>query len=494
MFIRTPLRGLVAAAVMTASGLGVAVAATTPTFAATPAASLPSHVFAPYVDTGFTSVNGALPGSTLSTIASNYGDKYFTLAFVDGAGCQWNMFNSAMYQSEVSSLQAAGGNALISFGGYNSDTNGTDLGSTCSSASAMATQVEGVVNYFNPAGIDFDIESSELTNTTDVNRTNQALAMVRSWANSNGRSSMDINYTLPVLSSGLTSPGLNVLTNGKANGFRPNIVNVMAFDFGSSGTEMGQAAEQGLANSASQVGSTYGTNGITMTGLTVMPGQNDSAGEVFTLSDGSSVESYAASSGSPLLTFWSEGRDNGGCPGQTSASSTCSGLSQNTGQFTSIFKAFTSGGSGGGGYPSGYHQLVANSDSLCVDVAGDSTANNAVVDQWSCKSSGNANQEWQFNSVSGGYGELQNQNSGKDLVVQGASTANGAKIIQYTQNGTTNGLWKPVKLSNGSWQFQNEHSGQCLDVTGASSTLGVQLDQWPCKSNAAGGNQAFATR
>ncbi|HEV2373127.1 MAG TPA: RICIN domain-containing protein [Streptosporangiaceae bacterium] len=153
-----------------------------------------------------------------------------------------------------------------------------------------------------------------------------------------------------------------------------------------------------------------------------------------------------------------------------------------------------SNGGGGGGYPSGYHQLVANSDSLCVDVAGASTVNNAAIVQWTCKTTGNANQEWQFNPVSGGYGELQNLNSGKDFVVQGASKTEGAKVIQYTQNGTTNGLWLPIKLSNGSWQFKNENSGFCLDITGASSSLGVQLDQWACKSSAAGSNQAFATR
>ncbi len=491
MSIRSPFTGLLAAVVVVAgSVVGVGVVAAAPAFAA----GVPAHVMAPYVDTGFTSVNGALPGSTLSSVASAYGDKYFTLAFVDGAGCQWNMFNSSTYQSEVSSLQSAGGNVLISFGGYNSDTNGTDLGSACSSASAMATQVENVVNYFNPAGLDFDIESSELTNAADVNRTNQALAMVRSWANGSGHASLLIDYTIPVLSSGLTSPGMSVLTNGLSNGFRPNIVNVMAFDFGTSGTEMGQAAEQGLSNSANQVGSTYGTNGLSMTGLTVMPGQNDSPGENFSLSDASSVESYAASAGIPLLTFWSEGRDNGGCVGQSTASSTCSGLSQSTGQFTSILSAFTGGSSGGGSYPSGYHQLAADNSGLCVDVSGASTSTGAAVIQWTCKSGGASNQEWQFNPVSGGYGELQNQNSGQDLVVLNASTSAGAKVIQWTQNGTSNGLWRPIALSNGSWQFQNENSGQCLDVTGASSSLSVQLEQWPCKSGAAGSNQAFATR
>ena len=72
-----------------------------------------------------------------------------------------------------------------------------------------------------------------------------------------------------------------------------------------------------------------------------MIGQNDSSGEIFTLADASTVESYAASQGIAWLSFWAEGRDNGGCPGTTSASSTCSGVSQSTGQFTGIFQAFT---------------------------------------------------------------------------------------------------------------------------------------------------------
>jgi chitinase len=145
-------------------------------------------------------------------------------------------------------------------------------------------------------------------------------------------------------------------------------------------------------------------------------------------------------------------------------------------------------------YPSGYRQLVAGNSNLCVDVYGASTSNNAAIDQYTCKNAGEANQEWWWHPVSGGYGELQNQNSGKDLVVANASTAAGAKIIQYDQNGTTNSLWKPIALPNGSWQFQNENSGQCLDVPGGSTSRSVQLDQQPCQSGAVGGNQAFATR
>jgi chitinase len=127
-------------------------------------------------------------------------------------------------------------------------------------------------------------------------------------------------------------------------------------------------------------------------------------------------------------------------------------------------------------------------------VAGASVSNGAAIDQWTCKTSGQANQEFQFNPVSGGYGELQNQNSGSDVAVFGASTAAGASVIQYTQNGTANSLWQPIALSDGTWQFKNEKSGLCLDMTGNSTSANTQFEQWTCKSSAVGSNQAFATQ
>jgi hypothetical protein len=144
-------------------------------------------------------------------------------------------------------------------------------------------------------------------------------------------------------------------------------------------------------------------------------------------------------------------------------------------------------------FPSGYQQLKVDNDGLCVDVAAASTSNDAAIDQWGCKTSGQSNQEFQFNPVSGGYGELQNQNSGLDVNVSGASTASLAPVIQWTQDGAANALWLPIQLSDGSWQFQNKNSGLCLDVSGQSATAGTQLEQYACKSGAAGSNQGFST-
>jgi hypothetical protein len=335
------LPALAALALAAASAAAVfGVVSSQPARAAT---AWPAHVFAPYVDTG-------LSNTTLTTVAADYGTKYFNLAFVNGGGCQWSLPQSG-WQSQVSALQAEGGDVSISFGGYTVDTDGTDLGAQCSSASAMAAQVESVVTSFNVTHLDFDIESNQQYDSADLALTAQALNQVRSWASGNGEQ-LTISYTIPVLPTGLTSTGESVLTTALSNGFTPNVVNIMTMDYGTSGTEMGSAANQALDATAGQLESIYGISSSAaygMLGNTPMIGQNDTSGETFTLADASTVESYAAQRGIALLSFWAEGRDNGGCPGDTSASSTCSGLSQSSGAFTQAFQSFTSGSSGGGG-------------------------------------------------------------------------------------------------------------------------------------------------
>jgi hypothetical protein len=334
------------AASVAAVGIGVGLSTARPAHAAI---TWPSHVFAPYVDTG-------LSNTTLTTVAADYGTQFFSLAFVNGSGCQWSLPNESSWQSQISALQAEGGDVSISFGGYTVDTDGTDLGAQCSSAGAMAAQVESVVTTLNVTHLDFDIESNEQSDTADVTLTAQALEQVRSWASANGYD-LTISYTIPVLPTGLTTysgGGYDVLSTSLAAGFTPNIVNIMTMDYGTSGTEMGTAANEALDATASQLEGLYGISSSAaygMLGNTPMIGQNDTSGEIFTLADASTVESYAAQQGIALLSFWSEGRDNDGCPGDTSASSTCSGITQTNGEFTQIFQAFTSGGGGGSSPP-----------------------------------------------------------------------------------------------------------------------------------------------
>ncbi len=184
----------------------------------------------------------------------------------------------------------------------------------------------------------------------------------------------------------------------------------MTMDFGNGQNPLADA-ESAAKASVAQLETIFGVSSAqawNMLGLTPIAGQNDDD-ENFTQPDATTLESFAASHGVQELAFWEV--DQYDKPLGYAYSKT--------------FNKITSSGGSGSSFPGGYHQLVAANSGLCVDVHDSSTSNSAVIDQWPCKSSGQANQEFQFNPVSGGYGELQNQNSGKDLVVQGASTANG---------------------------------------------------------------------
>ncbi|MEU2779827.1 RICIN domain-containing protein, partial [Streptomyces sp. NPDC007162] len=152
----------------------------------------------------------------------------------------------------------------------------------------------------------------------------------------------------------------------------------------------------------------------------------------------------------------------------------------------------TSTSDGGGGFPTGYHQVVIGSSSLCLDVYGNAGSAGAAIDQWTCN--GQANQQFQFVPGAGGYGQLQARNSGLVVGVSGSLTAAGTPdVVQQAPSGATGAQWLPVRQSDGSYSFQNQNSGLCLDVYGGGSNLGQQLDQWPCK-NTAGSNQDFTPR
>ena len=140
-----------------------------------------------------------------------------------------------------------------------------------------------------------------------------------------------------------------------------------------------------------------------------------------------------------------------------------------------------------GGIAPGYNQLVIGNDKLCADVFSNSGAAGAAIDQWTCN--GQANQQFQFVPVSGGYGELQAGNSGDDVAATGTA-AGTPDIVQQQPSGAAASLWLPVRQSDGSYEFKNQASGLCLDVFGNGSNLGQQFDQWACK-NAPGANQDF---
>jgi chitinase len=180
--------------------------------------------------------------------------------------------------------------------------------------------------YPNISGQDFDIEGG-INNAIVA----QALAGLKA-----ANPSKSISLTLPVLPTGLVAAGLAIVNACHAAGFHPDTINVMAMDYGSAndnGGNMLLSAQQAAQSTRGQTGD--------MIGVTPMIGVNDTNTEMFTLSNASDLTTWArGQSFINRLAFWSLSRDNGGCANQGFASPTCSGVSQNTWQFSAMFAPF----------------------------------------------------------------------------------------------------------------------------------------------------------
>lgn len=290
-------------------------------------AALPSKVFAPYVDVML------WPTFNLMNCYNATGQKYYTLAFITSGGNAQPAWGgvTAMDQNfmldQINQLRAVGGDVIISFGG----ANGTPIDASITNVNTLVSTYQSVINRYGLTWIDFDIEGFWVADQASIDRRNQAAKILQT--NNPG---LRITYCLPVMPTGLTADGVNVINKAKAAGVNIYGVNVMAMDYGQSNGQMGSAAISAAQNTRNQTGLNIG--------ITPMIGKNDTQNETFTLANATEVLNFANANGYVnMIAMWSSNRDNGGCPGQTSASPTCSGLSQGSFAFINTWKSFSGG-------------------------------------------------------------------------------------------------------------------------------------------------------
>jgi endoglucanase len=128
-------------------------------------------------------------------------------------------------------------------------------------------------------------------------------------------------------------------------------------------------------------------------------------------------------------------------------------------------------------YPTAYYRFLNLNSGLAMDVNGGSTANGANIIQW--PQNGGNNQQWIVTDNGGGYYKIINRNSGLALDVNAGSTANGAGIIQWPWNGGNNQQWQITAVTTGIFKAINRNSSLALDVNGASKVNGAGIIQWP---------------
>jgi chitinase len=272
-------------------------------------------------------------------VMSATGLKWFTLAFIlsDG-GCNpaWDgdrPLTGGMDQTNINAIRSAGGDVIISIGGFSGDK----LGEHCSSASALAGAYQKVINAYHLKAIDIDIEATEFSNGTVRQRVVSALKTVK--ANNPG---LVVYVTFGTTPSGPDSTGKDLIKKGAAAGLAADGWVIMPFDFGGHSGSMGSVSTKALEGLKSAVKSAYGYSDDTAyrhIGISSMNGKTDESDETVSTGDFQTILSYAKQHHLARFSFWSINRDRK-C-GSGSDSDSCSGVSQSAFAFTKIVVQYT---------------------------------------------------------------------------------------------------------------------------------------------------------
>ena len=116
----------------------------------------------------------------------------------------------------MNSLKAAGGTAIISFGGES----GGEIAQRCTSVPSLIAAYANVVNTYGVDRLDFDIEGGTLGDTAANNRRNQALAALQAQ-----NPAVQVDYTLAVAPDGLPAAEMGVLQSAQASGVKVSAAN-----------------------------------------------------------------------------------------------------------------------------------------------------------------------------------------------------------------------------------------------------------------------------
>ena len=151
--------------------------------------AFPAHYAAPYLQIS-TGDAGDITADMNAT-----GLKYYTLAFlIPQSGCtpEWEDggYGLTQFNSQISALQSAGGQVIISSGG----AEGGELALTCTSVTSLTAAYANIVNSTGVTRLDFDIEGSTLSNNTAATtRRDQALAALQTQ-----NPAVQVDFTLAV--------------------------------------------------------------------------------------------------------------------------------------------------------------------------------------------------------------------------------------------------------------------------------------------------------
>lgn len=288
----------------------------------------------------------------------------------------------------IARLRQLGGTPVISFGGQAN----TELAVSCTDAPDLYRAYWSVVDRYESDVIDLDIEGQAMADHESAERRAEALSRLQE---SEGT---EVWVTLPVAPHGLPEDAVKQIRILLDGGVDLAGVNLMTMDYGESkpaDASMAEASIDALEATHAQLDTLYRDRDDRRTsaqlwrlmGATPMLGQNDVAGEVFSLEDATRLAAFAQEMELGRLSLWSLNRDrtcSSNWPDVTQVSDSCSGVNQEKGAFAMTL------GDGFDGAP----ELARSSPSTSSPTAASRTVGAAGTDEASDDPDASPYQVW----------------------------------------------------------------------------------------------------
>ena len=134
-----------------------------------------------------------------------------------------------------------------------------------------------------------------------------------------------------------------------------------------------------------------------------------------------------------------------------------------------------------------YYFIASKLDGNVIDISGNNTTPGTLLDAYPQKTTGNANQLWEFvpDPAGSGYYFIKSQLDGSVIDIQGNSLAPATALDAWPQkaSGNANQLWEfvPDPAGSGYSFIVSKLNGFVIDVSGGSTAAGAPLDAYPLK-------------
>jgi O-glycosyl hydrolase/uncharacterized protein YjdB len=137
----------------------------------------------------------------------------------------------------------------------------------------------------------------------------------------------------------------------------------------------------------------------------------------------------------------------------------------------------------------GYYNIISRNSGKGLDVANNATNSGAQVQQYDVTNGGGANQRWSFVSAGSNNYYIKVKSTQMCLAPSGTGTANGEKVQQRTCTTGNEFKWTVTSLGGGFYKITNVNSGKSLDVENVSTANGANIQVWD--DNGGGLNQQW---